>query len=57
MNDASPRQFDREKEQMVLDAVERFLDREVRPVAHQLEHDDVWPAAIVEKMMQKKPAT
>jgi alkylation response protein AidB-like acyl-CoA dehydrogenase len=34
----------------ILDAVERFLDREVRPVAHQLEHDDVWPAEIVEKM-------
>jgi len=38
------------KDQAVLDAVDRFLEREVRPVAHQLEHDDVWPAEIVAKM-------
>jgi len=42
--------IDHEKEAMVLDAVGHFLDKEVRPVAHQLEHDDVWPAGIVEKM-------
>ena len=35
---------------MVLDAVDRFLEREVKPVCQQLEHDDVWPAEIVEKM-------
>jgi alkylation response protein AidB-like acyl-CoA dehydrogenase len=38
------------KDQAVLDAVDRFLEREVRPVAHQLEHDDIWPAEIVAKM-------
>ena len=42
--------IDHEKEGMVLDAVARFLDKEVRPVARQLEHDDIWPAEIVEKM-------
>jgi alkylation response protein AidB-like acyl-CoA dehydrogenase len=41
---------DPEKESMVLDAVDRFLDKEVRPVAQRLEHDDAWPAAIVERM-------
>jgi alkylation response protein AidB-like acyl-CoA dehydrogenase len=39
-----------DKDQAVLDAVDRFLEREVRPVARQLEHDDVWPAQIVEHM-------
>ena len=42
--------IDHEKESMVLDAVQRFLEKEVRPVAHQLEHDDIWPAEIVGKM-------
>ena len=41
---------DSEKESMVLDAVDRFLDKEVKPVAQRLEHDDVWPAEIVERM-------
>jgi hypothetical protein len=50
MNDMIRPAIDHEKEAMVLDAVQRFLDKEVRPVAHQLEHDDTWPADIVEKM-------
>ena len=50
MNEMTRPAIDHEKEAMVLDAVGSFLDREVRPVAHQLEHDDVWPAGIVEKM-------
>jgi alkylation response protein AidB-like acyl-CoA dehydrogenase len=50
MSEAGAPQHDAEKEQMVLDAVERFVEREVKPVAHQLEHDDTWPAEIVEKM-------
>ena len=50
MNEMPRPAIDHEKEAMVLDAVGHFLDKEVRPVAHQLEHDDVWPAGIVEKM-------
>ncbi|MBM3545678.1 MAG: acyl-CoA dehydrogenase [Alphaproteobacteria bacterium] len=34
----------------ILDAVDRFLDREVRPHVASLEHDDIWPEAIVEGM-------
>jgi alkylation response protein AidB-like acyl-CoA dehydrogenase len=34
----------------ILDAVDRFLDREVRPHVARLEHDDVWPERIVEGM-------
>ena len=50
MNELTRPAIDPEKEAMVLDAVGSFLDKEVRPVAHQLEHDDIWPAGIVEKM-------
>ena len=50
MNEMTRPAIDHEKESMVLDAVQRFLEKEVRPVARQLEHDDIWPAGIVEKM-------
>lgn len=39
-----------EQEALILDAVDRFLERDVRPVAHDLEAKDEWPAEIVEKM-------
>src|SRR5437016_10986738 len=41
---------DTEQEQLILDSVGRFLDREVKPHVHALEHDDIWPADIVEDM-------
>jgi alkylation response protein AidB-like acyl-CoA dehydrogenase len=34
----------------ILDAVDRFLEREVRPVARELEATDTYPTAIVEKL-------
>ncbi len=37
-------------ESMILDSVDRFLQRDVRPVAHELEASDTYPAEIVEKM-------
>jgi len=39
-----------DKDTAVLDAVDRFLEREVRPHVHRLEAEDIWPAEIVEKM-------
>ncbi len=39
-------------ESLILDAVDQFLEAEVRPVAHKLEHDDTYPAEIVEKMKE-----
>lgn len=39
-----------EQEALILDAVDRFLERDVRPVTHDLEARDEWPAKIVEKM-------
>src|SRR5260370_13580734 len=41
---------DAEQEQLILDSVGRSLDREVKPHVHALEHDDLWPADIVESM-------
>ena len=41
-----------EKEAAILDAVERFLEREVRAHVRELEANDVWPAAIVAKMQE-----
>jgi alkylation response protein AidB-like acyl-CoA dehydrogenase len=41
---------DADQEGMILDSVERFLEREVVPHVRALEHDDVYPAQIVERM-------
>ena len=35
---------------LILDSVRRFLEREVKPHVHALEHDDIYPEAIVEHM-------
>jgi alkylation response protein AidB-like acyl-CoA dehydrogenase len=39
-----------EHERLVLAAVDKFLEAEVRPYVRALEHEDVYPAEIVEKM-------
>ena len=41
-----------EQDRLVLDSVDRFLDREVRPVAHALEQEDAYPHELVEKMKE-----
>ena len=40
MTTSQPMAFDAEKENLVLDAVERFVEREIKPVAQRLEHAD-----------------
>lgn len=53
MTDTTMTDADRaEQERLVLDSVERFLERHVRPVALKLEHDDEYPAEIVERMKE-----
>src|SRR5208283_4100925 len=37
---------------MILDSVARFLEREVKPYVHALEHDDIYPREIVERMKE-----
>jgi alkylation response protein AidB-like acyl-CoA dehydrogenase len=39
-----------DQDRLILDAVDRFLERDVRPVARELEAADAYPAAIVEKL-------
>ena len=41
-----------DQEALVLEGVERFLERAVKPYAHQLEADDDYPDEIVEKMKE-----
>jgi alkylation response protein AidB-like acyl-CoA dehydrogenase len=44
--------MDNEQEKLILDAVDKFLETAVRPHVHKLEHDDLYPAEIVEKMKE-----
>jgi len=39
-------------EALILDSVDRFLETHVRPHAHALEHDDIYPTEIVERMKE-----
>ena len=41
-----------EQECLLLDAVDRFLERDVRPYVMELEHNDTYPEEIVEKMKE-----
>ena len=42
----------REQEALILDSLDRFLATEVKPHVHRLEHDDISPTEIVEKMKE-----
>jgi alkylation response protein AidB-like acyl-CoA dehydrogenase len=44
------RQTDPEEERAILAAIRKWLEKDVRPHAAKLEHDDVWPADMVERM-------
>ena len=39
-------------EALILDSIDRFLERDVRPVVHELEAQDVYPHEIVERMTE-----
>ncbi|MBO9514771.1 MAG: acyl-CoA dehydrogenase family protein [Variovorax sp.] len=43
---------DPEQEAMILESLDRFLAQQVKPHVHQLEHDDIYPAEIVEQMKE-----
>jgi alkylation response protein AidB-like acyl-CoA dehydrogenase len=42
----------RDEDAAIFDSIERFLARDVRPQVHRLEHDDTYPAAMVERMRE-----
>jgi alkylation response protein AidB-like acyl-CoA dehydrogenase len=48
----APRHTDPAEEAALLDAIERWLEKEVRPQVMRLEHDDIYPHAMVETMKQ-----
>ena len=41
-----------ESERLVLEMVDKFLATQVKPHVHALEHDDIYPSEIVEKMKE-----
>ena len=41
-----------DEEQMILDTVDKFLEADVRPNVRHLEHDDIYPQEIVDKMKE-----
>ena len=41
-----------DQERLILDSVDRFLERHVRPVAMELEHGDIYPQQIVDLMKE-----
>ena len=41
-----------EQETIILDAIDRFLERDVKPYVMELEHTDTYPEEIVEKMKE-----
>ena len=49
MNNAAKRTSE---EVMILDSVDRFLERDVRPVARDLEASDTYPQSIVDRMVE-----
>jgi len=46
------RTIDPDEEAAFLDAIERWVDREVRPVVMHHDHKDIWPAELVEQMKE-----
>ncbi|MCB1746244.1 MAG: acyl-CoA dehydrogenase family protein [Gammaproteobacteria bacterium] len=44
--------LDASDEQLILDAIDKWLEQKVKPVAMQLEHDDEYPAELVEDMRE-----
>ncbi len=53
MNEPAPiRHFDPADEELLLATIDRWLEKDVRPVVKQFDHEDRWPTEIVEQMRQ-----
>jgi alkylation response protein AidB-like acyl-CoA dehydrogenase len=44
-------EMDADEEAALLDAIQKWVDKEVRPVVQKYDHDDVWPEEIVHQMI------
>ena len=51
-NDAGSQAADSSADEAILDAIDRWLEREVQPQAMKLEHDDIYPEAMVAQMRE-----
>lgn len=49
---SNPEQTSNEDERLILDAIGKWLDQKVKPVALELEHADTYPAELVEDMKE-----
>ena len=52
MSEHVQRSIDPAAEQEFLAAIDRWIDREVRPVVMHHDHNDIWPAQLVEQMKE-----
>lgn len=46
------RTIDAEEEAAFLDTIDRWIEREVKPVVMHHDHDDIWPAELVDQMIE-----
>ena len=46
------RSIDADEEAALLDGIDRWIEREVRPVVMHYDHEDLWPAELVEQMRE-----
>lgn len=46
------RTIDAEEEAAFLDTIDRWIEREVKPVVMHHDHDDIWPADLVDQMIE-----
>ncbi len=47
----TPAYMSADEEAALLDAIQKWVDKEVRPVVQKYDHDDVWPEEIVHQMI------
>ena len=44
--------MDPDEEAALLDAIQKWVDKEVRPVVLHHDHNDIWPAELVDQMVE-----
>jgi alkylation response protein AidB-like acyl-CoA dehydrogenase len=52
ISSTAARHIDADEEAAFLDAIDRWIDREVRPVVMKHDHGDIWPAELVVQMAE-----
>jgi alkylation response protein AidB-like acyl-CoA dehydrogenase len=52
MTEFIPRHIDPDDEAALLDTIDRWIERDVRPVVMHHDHNDIWPAELVEQMKE-----